>query len=124
MKSRIVDLDTWSSSSLVQKAIRRGMRDEAHLAADALVRWRGNRIWRRLLLIAVEDVGIADIELIVELAQTVLEQPASNRTVDLKLVYAWVDRLATAQKDRSTDYLICSANSHPDWENDRKLLLN
>ncbi len=57
-------LDPWTASSLLQKAIRRGDTDLAQWAASTLHRQRGASIWRRLVLIAFEDVGIGDLALV------------------------------------------------------------
>ena len=69
----ILNLDPWAASSLLQKAIRRGETALAQQAAAKLHGQRGNGIWRRLMTIAVEDIGIADVQLIsdvVRLGQT------------------------------------------------------
>lgn len=54
----------WLAASLLQKAIRRGEADWALAAADHLLRRDPDRLWRRLLIIAFEDVGIANLDLI------------------------------------------------------------
>lgn len=103
-------LDPWAASSLLQKAIRRGEAELAQHAARTLYRQRGNAIWRRLIGIAFEDVGIAEPELVSEL--TSLATDKTLRTVlgdDTGLMLDLVSRLAAAPKDRSADYLFCAA---------------
>ena len=51
--------DPWLISSLLQKSIRRGETDIARRAALTLSKHRGAAIWRRLIVIAFEDIGIA-----------------------------------------------------------------
>lgn len=97
-----LQLDPWSASSLLQKAIRRGESDLAQYAAETLFRFRGKGIWKRLVAIAFEDVGIASPELIYDLVQAAnidrADQPADNLS-------RFVEQLSQAPKDRSADYL-------------------
>ena len=105
-----VALDPWVASSLLQKAIRRGETDLALLAAREFQRHRGKGIWRRLVNIAFEDVGIADPDLVGEI--TFLAYDARARAClgpDTELVAGFCRRLAQTPKDRSTDYLVCTA---------------
>lgn len=53
------NLDPWVASSLLQKAIRRGEVALAVAAGLRLHQLRGAAIWSRLLLITIEDIGIA-----------------------------------------------------------------
>lgn len=105
-----LELDPWIASSLLQKAIRRGEVELAHHAAASFHKHRGTRIWRRLITIAVEDIGIADVPLILELTKL-----ASNRRLrdvlgsEQELISDFCRRLAEAPKDRSADYVYCAA---------------
>lgn len=111
------DLDPWIASSLLQKAIRRGDADLAERAAITLHHLRGNGLWRRFIVIAFEDVGVASPEALVETVAACSNKgwrvaaggdvPALRRIARL---------LALAPKDRSPDYLICAAHSHPAFE--------
>lgn len=110
-----ITLDPWAASSMLQKAIRRGEPNLALLAAHEFQRHRGKGVWRRLLNIAAEDVGIADPALVLEVARF-----AANPQLRLvlgpdgDLLDELVERLAVAPKDRSVDYLYCAAIRHPD----------
>jgi len=101
--------DAYTASSLLQKAMRRGETELALMAAERLLPKRGKGIWRRLLAIAFEDVGIANVALlarILELAETQLssrELPANQCLANA------VESLASSSKSRSADHLICSA---------------
>ena len=50
--------DPWIVSSLLQKSIRRGEADIAQRAALTFFNLKGTAIWRRLMVIAFEDVGL------------------------------------------------------------------
>ncbi len=63
------NVDKWLAASALQKAIRRGNEVEALLCARLIVDVDRQRLWRRLAVIAMEDVGIADIDAV---ADTVL----------------------------------------------------
>lgn len=120
--SQISIIDPWQSSSLLHKAIRRGDQEVALLAALRFFQLRGNAIWRRLLIIAVEDVGIASIEA-VWLATLACDAKWRGGTDKSLAVIASVVRcLTNAAKDRSTDYLICAARKHPTFEAERCLV--
>ena len=109
-----IRLDPWSASSLLQKAIRRGEVELAHQALTELHRFRGKAVWRRLANIAVEDVGIADVELVWEVIR--LATDPKLRDVlgpDAELLDTVVAKLAMAPKDRSSDYVYCAATKLP-----------
>src|SRR5690242_5959075 len=101
-----VKLDPWVASSLLQKGIRRGETELAQYAARFLHQYRGVAIWNRLLTIAVEDIGIADLDLLLEVTR--LGTDKALRSVlasDAELIQDVVVKLAAAPKDRSADYL-------------------
>ncbi|WP_040299731.1 hypothetical protein [Agrobacterium albertimagni] len=58
--------DNWLATSTLQKAIRRGEIETALLAAAYLIEKQPARFWRRLVVITLEDVGIADLRLVGE----------------------------------------------------------
>lgn len=114
-------LDPWAASSLLQKAIRRGEVELAQYAAASLHRQRGNAVWRRLMNIAIEDVGIADLDLVWELVQLVTDKALrADLTADDGFLSALCLRLARAPKDRSVDYLYCGATRLETALNDRQ----
>jgi hypothetical protein len=118
-------LDPWAASSLLQKAIRRGEVDLAKSAASLLHRYRGVAVWRRLIIIAVEDIGIADLDLVGEVVQL-----ATNKEVravlasDADLLSDVCSRLAAAPKDRSADYLMSAATLSPAALRERRRMLH
>lgn len=103
-------LDPWAASSLLQKAIRRGEAGLASRAGLTLYRQRGPAVFKRLCMIAVEDIGLADISLIQDVVRIGTDK--SLRSVlgsDAELIDDLCSRMASAPKDRSADYLICAA---------------
>jgi len=103
-------LDPWMASSLLQKAIRRGEAELAQYAASALHRYRGAAIWNRLVTIAVEDVGIADMDLVLEVTRFATDTGLrSVLASDSELIEDLAAKLAGAPKDRSADYLHSAA---------------
>jgi hypothetical protein len=104
----------WIASSALQKAIRRG--DTAIALRAALVLHREDRsaTWRRLIAIAFEDVGPADLDVILEtVAGATL--PRWRAVIGEEAVLcSIVSTLATAPKDRGADYLMWIAAKHPD----------
>ena len=51
----------WIANSLLQKAIRRNRPYAARQAGRFLLATKGNTIFRRLNVIAAEDIGLADV---------------------------------------------------------------
>ncbi len=103
----------WIASSALQKAIRRDEIALAQRAAFALHQDDRSAAWRRLIAIAFEDIGPADVGLV---AETVAVAASPNRRAvrDEEAVLASVvSRLTTAPKDRSADYLMWVAAQHP-----------
>ncbi len=56
--------DRYLAMSALQKAIRRGNEPVAHRATLNLLRGNARGFWRRLGVIAFEDVGVANIDLV------------------------------------------------------------
>jgi len=119
----VTSLDPWVASSLLQKAIRRSDVDHATAAALRFHRLRGNSIWRRLMIVAHEDVGIGDLDLVAAVTRLGTDADARREIgTDQEVIADLVRRLAAARKDRSSDYLICTAIRHPRFEIDREAI--
>jgi hypothetical protein len=56
--------DQWVVKSLLQKSIRRGEIDIAQRAALTFLAQNGSAIWRRFIVIAVEDVGAGSVDVV------------------------------------------------------------
>jgi hypothetical protein len=105
--------DPWIVSSLLQKSIRRGEIDIAQRAALGLFKHRGSAIWRRLIVIAFEDVGIGSVDT-VALTVAAGSDAACRKACggDPRVAVHLARVLADAPKDRSADYL-AEAKDHP-----------
>jgi hypothetical protein len=116
-------LDPYATSSLLQKAIRRGEKDLAERAAMRLYRLRGKGVWRRFIVIAFEDVGIGSVESLVTTTTIALDALNGTLRFDAELAIAFIARLlADAPKDRSSDHLVGAAFSHPIFEDARRII--
>ena len=116
-----LNCNRWIASSALQKAIRRGEIAIAQRAAFALHREDRPATWRRLIAIAFEDVGCADINVVVE---TVAVATSSNWRAahgEEAVLASIVCRLAAAPKDRSADYLMWAVAEHPDQRETRAI---
>jgi hypothetical protein len=113
-------IDPWVAASLLQNAIRRGEADLAEQAALRLSRLRGAEIWRRLLVIACEEVGVAAVRALVQTATACADPNWRLRFGgDVAALRSVVRLLADAPKDRSADHLVRAASSHPAFEEAR-----
>jgi hypothetical protein len=113
VQSKPLVADPWVISSLLQKSIRRGETEIAQRAAFTFFHLKGAALWRRLMVIAFEDIGIGSVN---ALTKTVAAAGDSARRKshggDLRLAVYLAGLLAQAPKDRSSDYL-CQAKDHP-----------
>jgi len=119
---RPLAVDAWVCSSLLQKAIRRGEADLAERAAVTLHRLRGNGIWRRFMVVAFEDIGIASVDALIKTtaACTAPSWRANVDGGDERVLRLLARLLAEAPKDRSPDHLIGVAHSHLAFEDARR----
>jgi hypothetical protein len=106
--------DRWTASSALQKSIRRGDAELAQRAACTLYGSDRNTVWRRLIVIACEDIGADDLDVLLEIFQAATSIELRRQYGEAVVIAAVVRRLAEAVKDRSADYLACAASDHPD----------
>jgi hypothetical protein len=59
--------DRWLAASTLQKAIRRGDALTAGRAVRTLYRHDPRSAWRRLLIIAYEDIGIGALDIVISM---------------------------------------------------------
>src|SRR5262249_10106951 len=111
--TNLIAADPWVVSSLLQKSIRRGETQIAQEAAFTLMKLNGSAIWRRLMVIAFEDVGVASIDAIMAVvaasSDAALRKSCGGNT---RIAIHLARLLAAAAKDRSADYLV-GARDHP-----------
>lgn len=100
--------------SLLQKAIRRGEKHHALRAAATLLWDSPDRLWRRLGVIAFEDVGVADLETIY-----LVTAALAGKRYRAQIGGEWavasflISHMANAPKCRAADDLLMVCNSHP-----------
>jgi hypothetical protein len=115
--------DRWLAASALQKAIRRGDALTAGRAVRTLYRYDPRSAWRRLLIIAYEDIGIGALGAVIV---TTLQSanPKARREVDADeaAALATSQMLATAPKDRSADLLFATVLHDPALEHARSKL--
>jgi hypothetical protein len=103
--------------ALLQKAVRRALPDLALAAAHTLLRAAPDRLWRRLSIIAIEDVGLGDLDAVyLTIVASAHWRRLARRFGDKRLVNLVVSRLAAAPKCRSTDDLFVVTADCPTWD--------
>jgi hypothetical protein len=108
--------DPYVAKSQLQKGIRRGDAQNALSAARFLLQVNDQGFWRRLCLIVLEDIGIANVPLVAQVLLSEKDRALRNhlggpQKVGLSLVSA----MCASAKDRSTDDLI-DAIASPDFD--------
>ena len=104
--------DRWIASSALQKAIRRGEVAVARRALMSLYRHDPRSAWRRLVVIACEDVGIGSLDAVIAtVAYATKPKSRAQLGGDEAAAFATAEMLAEAPKDRSAD-LLCAAAQH------------
>lgn len=114
VEKRRVLPDLWLAASALQKAIRRGDRRTARTAVSILVETAPDRLWRRLVVIALEDIGIADLALVAAVLW-VSGRAAWRRQHggEEAVAAALVDALCRAPKCRDACDTLVVADLHP-----------
>jgi MgsA AAA+ ATPase C terminal len=113
--------DRWLASSALQKAIRRSEVLVAQRALRTLYRHDPRAAWRRLLVIACEDVGIGSLDAVTTAIRLGTDAKACREAGgDEAAALATAQMLAEAPKDRSTDMLYAAAQHDPALEVLRK----
>ena len=97
----------------MQKAIRRGHTEAALIAADSLLQVDATYLWRRLKVVALEDVGMADPVACALVLQAVRDGNFRRKLGERRCLAALVDGLATAVKDRSLTHLLLLNHNRP-----------
>ena len=109
--------DRWLALSALQKSIRRGDGLTAQRALRTLYRDGPSSTWRRLLIIACEDVGIGALDAVVLTATRSANTKALRKIGrDEAAALATTQMLAEAPKDRSADLLFAAVLRNPALE--------
>ncbi len=110
----------WRAASALQKAIRRGHVETALRMANGLHGLDWEYVWRRMAVIALEDIGVADIPLVAAIVW-VCGKPAWRNANGgcLNYLYLLVERMCLSVKDRSVCDLVCWVDWAPDLQTAR-----
>lgn len=107
----------WVAMSALQKGIRRGNVDLATRAAATLLKVDPDKLWRRLIGIAFEDVGLASVEtvrlVVAATAGKTFREPFGGEWAVASLL---VERLCATRKCRASDDLLLSVSHHHELE--------
>jgi hypothetical protein len=109
--------DRWVASSAMQKSIRRGDRLTAQRALRTLYQHDPSSAWRRLLIVACEDVGIGALDAaVITAARSANTKALREMGRDEAAALAAAQLLVEAPKDRSADLLFAIALHDPALE--------
>ena len=113
--------DQWIALSLLQKAIRRGDEGQALRAASYLYQMDYRVLWRRLVVIGWEDIGVGNPDLcfVVTAAGGSKRWREANGGDWHTAAYLTI-AIARSIKDRSTDDLMMVAQHDPRYANERE----
>jgi hypothetical protein len=115
--------DQWVVKSLLQKSIRRGEVETARRAALTFLAQKGSALWRRLIVIAFEDVGAGSRDVVAMTTAASTDARWRKQSGGEAVVAAHLARLlAEAPKSRSAEHLITSSDCHPSFEQERLLV--
>jgi replication-associated recombination protein RarA len=103
MKHGLLNIDPWIAISLMQKAIRRGETATAQRAALTLYAAKKSATFRRLLIIASEDVGVGSIEALAAVSGAADAASRREQGGDIPVLLNLVRQLSEVPKDRSAD---------------------
>lgn len=119
-------VDRYLAMSVMQKAIRRGELDLALTSGGYLLENFPQLFWKRLQIVALEDVGLANPALVEQVIDVASDTPSWVGCGGLEKVAAFLlERLCFSLKDRSADDLfdvmsrdpICAINCMTLMEN-------
>ncbi|MEP9371168.1 hypothetical protein [Mesorhizobium sp. KR1-2] len=117
--------DPWLATSAPQKAIRRGNEAVALAATSFLLAGHGDRLWRRLIVIALEDIGIGDLDAVRDvLLVSTRKSWRAEHGGDWAVAASLVQRLCAAPKCRDACELLVAADLHPRLKRQRTAFLD
>lgn len=123
-RSDLMKMDRWILASALQKSIRRGLKDEALDVAIALHAVDAEYAWRRLRVIAFEDVGMGNVEAVASVAAIAGRQQLRSALGDLQVYVGRVQSLTAAVKDRTACDLLSWIGCAPESMGFRAAILN
>ena len=116
--------DRWVAMSALQKAIRRGQVETAKRAVRTLlVTGKVEAVWKRLMIIGFEDIGLGSIDALLMVCALASEKIIrAEYESELAALDAVVVALCKAPKDRSADLLYSIAQFDPALSGFRSML--
>ena len=118
---RHTSLDTWVAVSALQKATRRGDTETALRATQMLLDYAPDRFWSRLVVIAMEDIGIAELDLVGQVLWVSGKQAwRREHGGDWRTASNLVKRLCGSVKCRDACDLLVIADLHADYADARQ----
>lgn len=113
-------ISPWAAMSLLQKAIRRSHHEWAMAAASTLLQVSPERLWRRLPVIAFEDIGQGSLEAVGHTIAATSGKAFRSQLGGDKLVAAYIVGVqCAAAKCRAADDLAVVCDWSPDLEDCR-----
>jgi hypothetical protein len=110
----------WRAVSALQKAIRRGNTFVATRMAEGLHQLDPDYVWRRLCTIAIEDIGVANVNLVAAVMWVAGKKVwRKNNGGDLKILSMLVWLLTVSIKDRHSCDLLVWADLAPELQEQR-----
>lgn len=108
------DIDKWLAASAMQKAIRRGQTNIALSAGFSLLYSDSEKLWRRLQVIALEDISLAQPDSTRDILRLCSQNQWRRKYLsdDRALRYV-IMKLCNANKSRIANDLLCIVNVHP-----------
>ena len=112
-----IQTDTYIARSVMQKAIRRGMTGLALRAAATLAATDPRTLWRRLVVIAMEDLGVGEVDLLARILAASRDR-AWRGTIggDWPVVSTLVEQACAATHCQSANDLVNIAFNDPDLD--------
>ncbi len=115
-----LNISPWLAMSLMQKAVRRGRLVLALGSAATLLKDTPDRLWRRLGVVAFEDVGCGEFETVsLDMAGLTGKNWRSNNGGDWPIASYLIGRMCRAIKCRAADDLAYVCELHPNFEQAR-----
>lgn len=105
--------DVWLLASAMQKAIRRGECDRATQAGYSLWLKDRRRFWHRLLIISMEDCGVGDVDVLVQVLTGIASTSWRRQLGDAAAGMHLIRLLCCATKSRLCDSVFIQASMSP-----------
>ena len=113
--------NSYIAMSALQKAIRRGESDLALRSAQTLLKASPSALWRRIGIIAHEDIGIANIPLVGYVTVCLGAKRYRDRLGgDWTVASYLIEQMCKSIKERSTDDLLVQLIHDPALDKDRQ----